>query len=192
MIAPNTSSRKRRAGRKEDGAAMAEFGAAFYAFCIVIMLPTINILSFALAYSYGFLFASGTADHVAQAISPKRAFQILDESSANLDSDCLARLFKIGASKESFKLALVKTNSRGDTMVIASNIKDIKKLLNAEASNNFESNNLIQYEVTTSFSHQPLLELGSIPIVNQIPMIGKETTLSFKMLRHPEHLSENF
>lgn len=174
-----------RSRRSKIGASIAEFGAAFYAFCIAIMLPTINCLSFAIAYSYSFLCANGTADHVAQAISPNRAFKILDESSANLSSDPLAQLFKIKAADQPFKLALVKTNSRGENLVVASNIKDIKKLLNSD-----ENTTLVQYEVTSSFTHQPLLELGAIPIINQIPLIGKESTLSFKMLRHPEHLSE--
>ncbi len=186
MTTTKNSQTRNRNRRSKTGASIAEFGAAFYAFCIAIMLPTINCLSFAIAYSYSFLCANGTADHVAQAISPKRAFRILDESTVNLNSDPLAHLFKIKASEQPFKLALVKTNSRGESLVVANNIKDIKKLLNTD-----ENANLIQYEVTSSFTHQPLLELGAIPIINQIPLIGKESTLSFKMLRHPEHLSED-
>jgi hypothetical protein len=186
MIIQKHNASRSKLRRSKTGASIAEFGAAFYAFCIVIMLPTINFLSFAIAYSYSFLCANGTADHVAQAISPKRAFQILDENSTNLNSDPLAHLFKIKASEQPFKLALVKTNSRGDSLIIANNIKDIKKLLNTD-----ENANLIQYEITSSFTQQPLLELGSIPIINQIPLIGKESILSFKMLRHPEHLSDS-
>lgn len=177
---------RRQNYRADDGASIAEFGAAFYAFCIAIMLPTINFVSFALAYSYSYLCANGTADHVAQAISPKRAFQILGESSANVDKDSIAQLLKISARKDPFQLALVKTNEKGDQQAVAHSVRDINKMLTED-----DSKNLIQYEITTGYSHQPLLELGSIPFINQIPVIGKETTLTFKMLRHPEHLSEN-
>ncbi len=185
MISNRFYSRNRKR-RAKNGAAIAEFGAAFYAFCIVIMLPLINFLSFALAYSYSFLCANGLADHVAQAISPKRAYQILDDSVENLKTDSLAHLFKISAGPAKYKLELVKSDSKGNNQVVANNLNDIKRLLMSE-----DGSGVLQYEVTACYSHQPLLELGAIPFINQIPVIGKETTLSFKMLRHPEHLSEH-
>lgn len=185
MIFKAHSCRKRNR-RSKTGATIAEFGAAFYAFCIVIMLPTINLLSFALSYSYSFLCANGLADHVSQAISTKRAFQILGESASNISSDSLAQMLKISAGKDPFKLALVKSNADGKKQVVANSYKEIKTLLQTE-----EDTSLIQYEITAYYAQKPLLELGSVPFINEIPIIGKETTLSFKMLRHPEHLSEH-
>ncbi|MBX9669795.1 MAG: hypothetical protein K2X93_19380 [Candidatus Obscuribacterales bacterium] len=172
----------RRKNKRIIGESITEFGSAFYAFCIVIMIPTLNILSFASGYSYCVLCASVTADQVAHATTPNRAYEILRQSASKMTLDPIAKLLKVRPSKDAFGLSLAKLDVQGRNQIVANGIKDISALLRSE-----QSKGVLQYQVIVAYVHEPLLEVGSVPIVNQIPIVGKETPLAFTMRRHPEH-----
>lgn len=174
--------RSRTKNRRLIGASITEFGAAFYAFCILIMLPTLNILSFAVGYSYCFFCANMTADQVAHATTPNRAYAILRQSESKMASDPIAKMLKVRTGKDAFGLSLVKLDPQGKNQMVVHSIKDISVLLRSE-----ESNGLLKYQVTGAYIHEPILEVGAVPIVNQIPIIGKETMIAFSVLRQPEH-----
>ena len=164
------------------GSSIAEFGAAFYAFFFAIIIPTFNLLSFAIAFSYAYLSANMTADTVAQAMTVKRARQIVQEAPLELKRDSLARFLKIESGTEGFKLDLVRTNIQGETEILtARNFKSIE--IDKEKV-------LIQYRVCANYSSKPMLDLGSVPLINTIPIVGKETMLTFQLLRNIEHADE--
>lgn len=175
MVVIKPGAKKRRSC---SGASIAEFGAAFYAFCIAILIPTINFLTFAVAFSYSFVSANVIADTTAQAFSTKRAQAVLNESIESLKSDPLAKFLNVSATDD-FKLEVVTTNMRGDTEVARPGTRYL--------SDEDQSNKLYQYRVTASYSLRPLLNLSSVPLINEIPIIGKPTVLSFKNFRSLEH-----
>jgi hypothetical protein len=164
------------------GSSIAEFGAAFYAFFFAIIIPTINLLSFAVAFSYAHISANMKADSVAQSMTLKRARQIVEEAPSSLKSEPLASFLKAEPGPDGFKLDLVKTNLQGESEIVTA------KTLNS--LNDERTNGLIQYRVTANYSLQPRLDLSAVPFINNIPIIGKASEITFKLNRNIEHADE--
>lgn len=150
-----------RSARCQRGSSIAELGASFYAFCFCVLIPTINVLGFAVSISYSYFYSTVIADRVAQSMSLKRAQRILAESEAEIEINPLARLLKIAPAKGGFSL---QTRGTG-------------------------SDEIPRYIVRTPFALKPAIELSGIPIINEIPVIGKETSLTFDNSRDMEHES---
>jgi len=183
---------RRTRTRNHRGSAIAEFGAAFYAFCLAILIPTINFLAFAVSYSYSYMSANVMADTVSQAVSIKRARQIVDESADTVRADSLAKFLKVVPSQDAFTVDLMRTNLQGESVVVTNSSKNFATAnSNSTLSETERNNSYFQYRVTANYTWRPMLDLGSVPGLNQIPIIGKESTLSFKLLRNLEH-SEDF
>ncbi|MCA9801915.1 MAG: hypothetical protein KC777_08020 [Cyanobacteria bacterium HKST-UBA02] len=151
--------RSSRSARSKRGSSIAELGASFYAFCFCVLIPTVNILGFAVSISYSYFYSTVIADRVAQSMSIKRAKQILAESKAEIESNPLARLLKVAPAKEGFTLQTTGTGS----------------------------DEIRQYVVRTPFAMKPAIELSGIPVINEIPVVGKETSLTFDNFRDMEH-----
>lgn len=173
---------KRVNRNRRMGSSIAEFGAAFYAFFFAIIIPTINLLSFAVAFSYAYLAANMTADSVAQSMTLKRAREIVENSPSDLKGDSLASFLKVEPGAEGFKLDLVRTNMQGEIQILTS-----KNLKSEDSSQN---KGLIQYRVLANYKLRPRLDLGSVPFINTIPIIGKESELTFNLIRNIEHADE--
>ncbi len=172
--------RTRTSRDRRLGSSIAEFGAAFYAFFFAIIIPTINLLSFAIAFSYAHFAANMTADSVAQSMTLKRARQIVECAPSDLKGDSLANFLKVEPGSERFKLDLVRTNMQGENEILtAKNLKDKD-----------HSKGLIQYRVLANYTLRPRLDLGSVPFINTIPIIGKESELTFNLIRNIEHADE--
>jgi len=180
MTVCNNQKRVRRDRRL--GSSIAEFGAAFYAFFFAIIIPTINLLSFAIAFSYAHVAANMTADSVAQSMTLKRARQIVESAPSDLKGDSLANFLKVEPGAERFKLDLVRTNMQGENEILTA-----KKL---KAEDNEQNKGLIQYRILANYTLRPRLDLGSVPFINTIPIIGKESELTFKLIRNIEHTDE--
>lgn len=166
-----------RSRRGNSGSTVAEFGAAFYVFCLLILIPTINLLGFAVSMSFTHLTANVMADTVAQAMSPSRAQRILDNTATSLKSDPLAGLLKVSPATDPFKLELVGANTKGDVVVV------MKRPWSEKAP----ANCWLQYRITANYMVKPIADLGSVPLINQIPVLGKETALSLTLTRAVEH-----
>jgi hypothetical protein len=165
--------------RRQSGSSIAEFGAAFYAFFFAILIPTINFLGFAISYSYSYFAANLMADTVAQAMTVKRARQILDENAISLKTDSLAQLVRVQPGTDAFKLDLVRTNMRGETEIVTG------RNLNVWQSE--QNKSMIQYRVTANYCVKPMLDLGSVPFIKDIPIVGKESIITYKLLRGIEN-----
>lgn len=182
MRSQRRSERSQNDRNRRMGSSIAEFGAAFYAFFFAIIIPTVNLLGFAIAFSYAYVSANMTTDTVAQAMTLKRARQIAQTAPAGLESDSLAQFLKVKPGADGFKLDLVRTNMQGENEILtARNLKNI---------DSEQNKGLIQYRVCANFSVRPMLDLGSVPFVNTIPIIGKESALTFQLMRNIEHADE--
>lgn len=168
--------------RYENGSAIAEFGAAFYAFCLVILIPTVNFLGLAISFSYSYFVANSTADVAAQAMTLRRARQVLTEGADKLKLDSTAKFLKVTPSEEGFVLDLLKTNMHGES--------EVTTLARLNSGNVDRNKHLIQYRITANFLAEPILNLGSIPFLNEIPVIGKPTPITWKLTRGIEHGDE--
>jgi len=153
--------RDHRSGRSRRGSSIAELGASFYAFCFCVLIPTVNVLGFAVSISYSYFYSTVIADRVSQSMSMKRAQRILAESKEEIETNPLARLLKVSPAKGGFSLQ--STGAR--------------------------SGEIPQYMVRTPFALKPAIELSGIPVINEIPVIGKETSLTFDNFRAMEHES---
>lgn len=192
--------------RSAYGYSVTEFGAAFYAFCICIVFPTICFLNFGVAFTYGFIASSVAADKASQAMNFEQAQRVLFDCKEKLRSDNIAQLIKVSPGVKPFQLDLVKSNSKGEVRVItydtARRTSDSAKnsFRNSDSSkNNFRnsdsssfrnsdsSRDILQYRILANYSVKPLIDLSSVPLMNQIPIIGKPTDISFQHLRIPEH-----
>lgn len=153
--------RDHRSGRSRRGSSIAELGASFYAFCFCVLIPTVNVLGFAVSISYSYFYSTVIADRVSQSMSMKRAQRILAESKEEIETNPLARLLKVAPAKGGFSLQ----------------------------STGAGSGEIPQYMVRTPFDLKPAIELSGIPVINEIPVIGKETSLTFDNFRDMEHES---
>lgn len=189
----NRASAYKRKGRSSQGYSITEFGAVFYVFCICIVLPTICFINFGVAFTYGFIASSLAADKASQAMNFEQAQRVLFECKEKLRTDNVAQLIKIAPGEKPFELDLVNSNSKGEVRVITYDTARRRPAGSARASSatvsgsQENSREILQYLVVANFSVKPLIDLSMVPAINQIPIIGKSTVISFQHMRIPEH-----
>lgn len=188
MSARVSGSFKRKV-RASAGYSVTEFGAVFYAFCICIVFPTICFLNFGVAFTYGFIASSVAADKASQAMNFEQAQRVLFDSKEKLRTDSVAQLIKIAPGAEPFQLDLVRSNSKGEVKVITNDTARRHRADSACAASGSQdaSREILQYMVVANYSIKPLIDMSMVPAINQIPVIGKTTDISFQHLRIPEH-----
>ncbi len=174
------SNRRRRACA---GYSVTEFGAAFYAFCICIVFPVFCFLNFGVAFTYAFIASSVAADKASQAMNFERAEQVLFESNEKMRSDNVAHLIKVEPGAEPFQLNLVKSNSKGEIRVIIYRTASKRETLPSSGL----AKEILQYRIRANYLMKPLIDASAVPLLNQLPIIGKPTAISFQHLRIPEH-----
>lgn len=179
--------------RSSVGYSITEFGAAFYAFCICIVFPTICFLNFGVAFTYGFIASSVAADKASQAMNFEQAQRVLFNCKEKLRSDNVAQLIKVTPGIKPFQLDLVKSNPKGEIRVIT--YDTARRRLSGAANGSGlgsgsvsdSSKDILQYRILANYSVKPLIDLNMVPLMNQLPIIGKTTDISFQHLRIPEH-----
>jgi hypothetical protein len=159
------------------------------------VFPTICFLNFGVAFTYGFIASSVAADKASQAMNLEQAQRVLFDCKEKLRTNNVARLIKVAPGTKPFKLDLVKSNPKGEVRVITYDTTRQRPSRSASGSvaaypsttDSDSSRDILQYRILASYSVKPLIDLSMVPLMNQIPIIGKPADISFQHLRIPEH-----
>jgi hypothetical protein len=204
MLEPDT---KRTSGgpkrtRKGCGSAIAEFGPVLWLFLILIVIPFLDLISFATAVGtvmmmadFGAKQASGAmkgtdAYNSAQAMNSQLgAFLAFSKCSASPGITVQVQITKIGSATPTQSYALsAAANVNAYTPYSATPYPT-----DSENPTNATTTYTYQYLVTATYQVMPLFNFGGIPWLKTVPALGSPVTVTYtgtSNVEHPEGLNQ--
>jgi hypothetical protein len=170
---------KPQSSRRVDGASIPEFGAVIVAFFFVILIPTMNLLCFAGSLSVAYAATNQAAEDIARAANLARARQIMRVAESNLTTETVFKAFRLEAADDPLMLDVIVEPLKGTRKRFPLR-SGVVEAVDRSAS-------LYQYEVITSFTVRPAVDLSAVPLVGQIPVVARATPITLRVQRAMEH-----
>lgn len=172
--------------RNERGSNIAEFGSAFTVFFFCMVIPCINIIGFGASYSLASGTSNATADLLSKSSSQDSISKVLQDTKSNIGEKNLYKVFRLTASEHPI-----------DVKVAVESLQGQEQLIDLDGKQNLKidrSKNMYRYRIVASFVAKPILDLSSIPIIGQIPVIARPTPIiltQYRDIEHPEFLQKD-
>lgn len=171
--------------RSNKGQMMAEVAVTMCIFFCFFMFPLIDLLGLATSASTLVLLTHQTASAAAAQQSFAGALESISNESNTFANSSFAKFAKItptgGFKKSGIDLYITVTNFHTNkTTVIGPNLP-----LPSSAD---ELQNIYEYTCKCNYLIEPLMPMASVPLISEIPGLGKPTNLRFAASRAIEHL----
>ncbi|MBI5173003.1 MAG: hypothetical protein HY986_08945 [Candidatus Melainabacteria bacterium] len=172
--------------RRNIGASaqMAEFAPAFMIFILVIMLPFINLLSFATGYASLAFLAQNSAVQASNSSTYAQALQEMSNSANQTKSSGIGQFAKL-APVGGF-------NGCGCDLFITET--DLTTKVSTQYGPNTgvtvtpdPTNKIYEFQVRATYDIGPFLNLGSVPFVSSVPLVGAPVRITISSHRAAEH-----
>lgn len=163
---------------------MAEFAPAFMIFILVIMLPFINLLSFATGYASLVFLAQNSAVQASNSSTYAQALQEMRNSANQTKASGIGQFAKLapvgGFNGCGCDLFITETDLT--TKVSTQYGPNTGITVTADPTNK-----IYEFQVRATYDIGPFLNLGSVPFVSSIPLIGAPVRITISSHRAAEH-----
>jgi len=167
---------------------MAEFGPVLVIFVLIIIIPLLNILAFVTGYTCVSTTCQSCAADAANSTTFEEALINVKKRSLSMLDSSLAKFAKIkpqggyqGCGVDIF-IATTKLSDPNAGQFYGPNSG-----LPANVTAN-SATDIYEYTVRSSFDVGPLMDLSGVPLVGNLPLIGKPVNLSNQASRAAEHV----
>lgn len=171
--------------RAIGSAQISEFSVALTVFLLVLLFPLVNLISLSTAYATGFLAAKYAASRAGDSLNYMEAITAAAAASKEIASSGLGKFASLkpvgGYDNSGMNLYLTDTN-------IASNI-NITHGPNTPAVSALDADAyLYAYDTVLTYDVGPFLNLSAIPLISDVPALGKPVRMHFSANKAVEHL----
>lgn len=174
--------------RNKSGSNILEFTFVLFILLLVFLIPAINLLIFSTAFCLGQTLVSEEVSKAA--IKEKRPTEesVITDLKSRLDSpiwSCL-NVMKLTDDDQSCELEVVVIDLNGTTRCHNANYK-LPETLRPQYRDNL-SKLSYSYNLKVKSTIKPLFNVSSVPVVNQVPVLGSPTIITFQSMAPVEHL----
>lgn len=174
--------------RKRDGATIPEFAACFTAFFFCILIPCLNIVSFAASYALAQSTSYIIADRLSNEQNLESLERAMEKTKLDLKNSDSLRTFRVSPDREkSIHLEIAVEDLKGNEKLIEFNNLLKQRRLDKEIPSAKTENGIYRYRVTTKFVSSPVVDLRAIPLVGNLPIVCEPTPISIVTYRSAEH-----
>lgn len=185
IVEPGKVTMQKKRNRAVGSAQISEFSVALTVFLLVLLFPLVNLISLSTAYATGFLAAKYAASRAGDSLTYAEAITAAANASREITSSGLGKFAALkpvgGYDNSGMNLFLTDTN-------IASNV-NVTHGPNTPAVSALDTDHyLYSYDTVLTYDVGPFLNLSSIPIVSDVPALGKAVRMRFSANKAVEHL----
>lgn len=189
----------RRFGRRRSGNSITEFGPALWFFLILIIVPLIDLFSFAIGVGVTMFLSTWGARMAAPCATYTEARQSLDKTESQLAwARGFAVMKPIAGGGKGYLIKVTVTPIAGGASSTFTAPGSIPNQPPPDASNPDTPalntmNSIYQYVVTAQYSVAPLFNFSALPFLKNIPALGKDVPVTFvttATVEHPEGLND--
>ena len=171
--------------RAIGSAQISEFSVALTVFLLVLLFPLVNLISLSAAYATGFLAAKYAASRAGDSLNYMEAIAAAAAASKEIASSGLGKFASLkpvgGYDNSGMDLYLTDTN-------IASNV-NITHGPNTPAVSALDPETyLYSYDAVMTYDVGPFLNLSAVPLLADVPALGKPVRMRFSANKAVEHL----
>lgn len=186
-------------GRRRSGNALTEFGPALWFFLILILLPLLDLFSFAVGVGVTMMLSTWGARNAA----PCATFTEAINSISNTENQLVvfrgfAKMTPNAGGGKGYSLKVIVTPISGGAATTYTTPGAIPNkpptdptVPTVPAVNTV--NSVYQYVVTANYSVSPLFNFQAVPLLNNVPAIGQPVPVQFVTtanVEHPEGLNQ--
>jgi hypothetical protein len=175
--------------RNSHGSGLAEFGPALFLFFAVVFFPVINLLGFAFGVATAELIADRCAVAAADEQTYSDALDAACSTAVQLNNSPFGRFAGLkpvnGFKGSGVDLYVATTNVSSKQTKVCGPDVPIKEKIDT-------TGNVYEYEAQVNYAIGPVLSMGHLPFIKDIPIIGKAGSFSYtvqKAAEHPDGLS---
>lgn len=186
MTTANNPTRQRLMARAR-GTSIAEFGPVLVLFVLIILVPLFSLFFFAAGYACVAVVSQSCASDAANSATFNEALvNVKKRARSAVDSGLgkFAKLKPLGGYDGCGVDLYIATTSLANPN--AGQFYGPNSGLPAATSAN-ATTNIYQYTVKSSFAVGPLLDLGHLPLIGSLPIVGQPTTVQITANRAAEH-----
>jgi hypothetical protein len=169
------------------GASMAEFGPVLVLFVLIIIVPVVNLLFFATGYACVAALSQSCATDAANAATFNEALVNVQKRARSIVDSGLGKFVKLqplgGYAGCGVDLYIATTNVANPNN---GHFYGPNTGLPAGAAANAAAN-IYQYTLRSSFAVGPCIALSHLPLVGDLPMVGRPATVEITTSRAAEH-----
>jgi hypothetical protein len=189
----------RRHGRRRSGNSIAEFGPALWFFLILIVVPLIDLFSFAIGVGVTMMLSTWGARQAAPCSTYTEAIQSLDKTEtqmATFRGFCRMTPTAGGGKGYSMKVTITPIAGGASTSFttpggIPNQPPPDSSAPDTPALNTM--NCIYQYVVTARYDVAPIFNFSALPFLKDVPALGKSVPVTFLTsanVEHPEGLNQ--
>lgn len=172
--------------RKNQGSAIAEFGACFAAFFVFAFIPSVNVAAYLAGCYLAEDITGSCADRISKANDSGCLTEMVAAMNCKLEDGKALAIFQLKADHHPISVELAVESPEREYLY------DIDDIANIEATHLNRTSNLIRYKITTDFITNPVFDLSAVPGIGSVPIIAKPSKISktiYREIEHPEFLS---
>jgi len=170
--------------RRRRGSSMAEFGPALFVFLLIIAFPLINLLAFAMGYASLYFLTSQCAIDASNAPSFKEARAKMVAKAQQITGSGIGQFAKLvpqgGYQGSGTSLFITVTSLGSSTPTEYGPDTGYSGTVD-------DTNNIYEYTVKSTFNVGPFLNLGGVPGLGSIPIVGGPVLVNCSSHRAIEH-----
>ncbi|MBI1271010.1 hypothetical protein GC174_11320 [bacterium] len=172
--------------RKNQGSAIAEFGACFAAFFVFAFIPSVNVAAYLAGCYLAEDITSSCADRISKANDSGSLTEMVAAMNCKLEDGKALAIFWLKAEHHPISVELAVESPEREYLY------DLDDIDNIETSQLNRARNLIRYKITAAFITNPVFDLSAVPGIGSAPIIARPSKISrtiYREIEHPEFLS---
>ena len=171
--------------RKSRGAAsLAEFAPALFVFLVLIFFPFLNLFGCLCGVATAALIANQCATAAAVSQTYQDALTATSDTAVQLTNSCLGRfahLQAVGGYRGcGVDVFVAVTNISSNATTTYGPNQPVTAPVDPQ-------NNIYEYAAQVNYNIGPFLSMAAVPIVNDLPMVGKPLNFTFAVQKAAEY-----
>ncbi|PWT95705.1 MAG: hypothetical protein C5B53_11010 [Candidatus Melainabacteria bacterium] len=163
---------------------MSEFAPALFVFLVLIFFPFLNLFGYLCGIATAALIANQCATAAAVSQTYDDAINNCSDTAMALSGSCLgkfANLQAVGGYKGTgVDVFVAVTNMGSNTTSVFGPNQPISGTVDT-------TNNIYEYEAQVNYNVGPFISMAGIPLVSEIPMLGKPAQFTFSVQKAAEY-----